>query len=97
LGGRAGRERLGYEEPAQSGAVTAFLKIPLERLSLLCHNVATCLSAGLTVPAGLGASVRSSVDAPLNGIVEASAVKIAIVLSMLTGAGLQIIAFGPAR
>ena len=50
-----------------------FLKIPLERLSLLCHNVATCLSAGLGVPASLRASVRSSSAGPLRGIVEAAA------------------------
>lgn len=50
-----------------------FVKIPFERLSVLCQNLATCLSAGLGVPASLRASVRSSGDRLLQGIVETAA------------------------
>jgi type II secretory pathway component PulF len=50
-----------------------FMKIPLEQLSVLCQNVATCLSAGLRVPASLRASVRSSGRGALKGIVETAA------------------------
>ena len=55
------------------GRFGMFLKIPLEQLSVLCQNVATCLSAGLGVPASLRASVRSSGHGALKGIVETAA------------------------
>jgi MSHA biogenesis protein MshG len=50
-----------------------FMQIPFEQLSTFCANLATCLSAGLGVPASLRTSVRSSGHGVLKGIVETAA------------------------
>ena len=49
------------------------LKIPLSQLSVFCGNLATCLSAGLGVPASLRTSVRYASNRMLKGIAESAA------------------------
>jgi type II secretory pathway component PulF len=49
------------------------LKIPLSLLSVFCGNVATCLSAGLGVPASLRTSVRYASNRVLKEIAETAA------------------------
>jgi len=49
------------------------LKIPLSQLSVFCGNLATCLSAGLGVPASLRTSVRHASNQTLKQIAETAA------------------------
>lgn len=48
-------------------------KIPLEQVALFCGNLATCLRAGLNIPASLRASTRSAPNAALREIIERAA------------------------